>query len=420
MPRRRRPKTQRGCSAGDRLPSIGDAGGGDAVPPGLVRVREIGDGSCLFHALARQVFGSPDLARRVRTELCDWMQQHLSSASEARCDPGSLSPEHWQLVRAQRAELFTGGSAGGNARSLQTYVARMRRHSEWGTGLEALCAAYVYRRPVLVWSPDGLFSRLDSPHGLAKTGAEPIRLLHNGSNHWDSAMLIASSADCLDAGRDHEEDMSRAIELSLRDHLKESRFGAASAGRCDEATIDMARLHTDAASCALEGTNPSALAPLAAPARSPEEVAAQRALAAAAAEQRMQRMASRGLGPKAADKATVASKAKAATQSIEDSWPEALRGATSSSGVRAVVGGVVAPTAASASDVATVVVDDTSCRVLCPDDLENCMAALQRLGLSGEEAAEAIARCDADVEHVKALYSIEWDLHGRTLQLPFA
>jgi len=52
-------------------------------------------------------------------------------------------------------------------------------------------------------------------------------------------------------------------------------------------------------------------------------------------------------------------------------------------------------------------------------ELEKCVAALIRVGLSSVEAAEALERNDRNVELVKALYGIDWDACGRTVQLPF-
>lgn len=50
--------------------------------------------------------------------------------------------------------------------------------------------------------------------------------------------------------------------------------------------------------------------------------------------------------------------------------------------------------------------------------LEDCVAALLRLGFCPEEAANIVECCDCDVERVKALYGIDWD-GERTTQVPF-
>ena len=155
-----------------------------AVPAGLRRVKEGGDGSCLFHAIARQALDDPDQAGLCRTQICDWMRSYLlpSAIASGRCP---FTEPHLRMLQDQRAEFFGHPNGSDPDAAALRYVQKMRRSDEWGSGLEALCAAYRYGRPVYIWSPEGT-SVLEPP--TAKP--QPIRLSHNGRNHWDSLMPL--------------------------------------------------------------------------------------------------------------------------------------------------------------------------------------------------------------------------------------
>uniref|UniRef100_A0A7S4UVV4 OTU domain-containing protein n=1 Tax=Alexandrium monilatum TaxID=311494 RepID=A0A7S4UVV4_9DINO len=447
---------------GQTLGAAGDA------PSGLERIREGGDGNCLFHAIARQALGDPRLDGRARGEVCDWMEVHLPPSAHA-AGRSALTEAHRAMVWEQRAEVLACGS--GDDTPVLAYIRSMRRHGEWGTGLEALCAAYRYGRVVHVWSPGG-FSELRPPSALMQSGTEPIRLLHNGRNHWDSALSAPTSSGSAGADADEDAMVAMAVAESLAD--------ADPSG--DEA--------------------PPVAFPLTC---EPDERAARRAMAAAAAERREQNLAVRGLGPKARTavqtqlqgrtpqpSATAASSSQAETamqtQSRgRESQPSATaassakeakgdakpagsgapcRGSASSSAVVEVLSdtetaspgppeqpaaAAAAPTSAEsgsrwtrrraaraaaarqAEDAAgagpsgaTLLADVEICSVASAaaaaagvDESEDCLMALCRVGLSRAEAMEALARSNGDVASVKALYCIDWDSSGRTLQKPF-
>lgn len=144
----------------------------------------------------------------------------------------ALSPEHRQLVREQREELW----ATNDDMPACVYLQEMSLQGTWGTGLEALAAAYHFRRPVHVWSPSG-HSELRPPASVL--GPEtPIYLFHNGHDHWDSLRPLFTSSAPRDGRRanlgaqlqgdieveeDEQEelDLARVLSLSL---LAESGF----------------------------------------------------------------------------------------------------------------------------------------------------------------------------------------------------
>lgn len=95
-----------------------------ALLPDDVRVeREVGDGNCFFRAIARQQYGDPDLHRRVRKEICDYMAAH----------PELLQ---WFL----RNDIA--------AASPDSYILSMRRDRQHGGLEEALYAQLRYNKKV--------------------------------------------------------------------------------------------------------------------------------------------------------------------------------------------------------------------------------------------------------------------------------
>ncbi|CAE8661766.1 unnamed protein product [Polarella glacialis] len=152
----------------------------------LQRVSETGDGDCLFHALARQCLGSSTRAPEVRAAVCGWMEQHMLP-SAVRRGLSDLSPQHRDEISRTMSDVV---DFNGDDDKLLCYVQRMRRRGEWGSGLEALCAAYFYRRPVFFWcsSPNGPpVSTIEPP----SAGNPPVGLLHINGNHWESIIVPA-------------------------------------------------------------------------------------------------------------------------------------------------------------------------------------------------------------------------------------
>lgn len=401
-----RPYTGEGHRLGSDL--NGSAGQGHielTSVDGIERIREGGDGNCFFHAIARQALGDTKKHLQARQEICDWMEAHLppSAASSGRSD---LSEAHRRLIMEQRSEVLAGNGAQDTSDiHVIRYLKKMRREKEWGTGLEALCAAYVYRRAVHVWTPDGAHSELRPPPRLL-ANAEPILLLHNGKNHWDSGQQREGFKGAAASSPTDEEDTALALALSAS--LEDAALQQAK----DEEFEADAPVFFDP-SCDIE------------------ERATRRALAVAAAEERQLQLAARGLGPAAAAAerrraaglpapplAAVLHQEKAqsapAAPSGGNRWsrrsvtsPESSSGASSSSS-----GPVTGSTAASSFVLS---VDDFEVEAL-----EECRQALLRVGLSQAEALEAISACGGDLHHLKELYGLDWDQEGRTILVPFA
>lgn len=433
----------RGGGRGGRGPGHTLGSAADA-PSGFERVREGGDGDCLFHAIARQALGDTQLASQARQQLCDWMEEHLTPSAIA-AGRSALMDMHRGMVRDQREELW----AGDDVRVLQ-YVQRMRRQGEWGTGLEALCSAYRYGRPVNVWSPEG-FSELRppcGPEGAASAGGgggsapEAIYLQHNGRNHWDSLRPLPGGAAGSGGRR-----RPAAARQAADEEEEEEAVALALALSIVETFPDVGE----------------------------EERAARRRVAAAAAQERELRLLSRGCSGPAAPK-VVPKPLPQQPQQQPEQQPEQqlqqhpqlppselpaadLTAAAPSSAAAAVAddaagmetGGDAAaspwerrrvartaataqPTDGSASSmdleeetILAIAMASTEGPGLAhtsedraSEVLEECLAALRRVGLTGAEAAEALARCNGNVEQVKDLYGIDWDSSGRTLQVPYA
>ncbi|CAK0843513.1 unnamed protein product [Prorocentrum cordatum] len=169
------------------------------------------------------------------------MQEHLPPSAHAS-GRSEFSEAHRQMVAAQRPEVLALGTREDliEDHPVCEYVQRMRRAGEWGSGLEALCAAYRYRRPVRVWSAGG-YSELCPPYSLLDTGAPPVLLLHNGRDHWDSASGSPPATSGSEGSQarptaatavadEDEEDVDRQVALLLA-RIPQERPGGRRGGR---------------------------------------------------------------------------------------------------------------------------------------------------------------------------------------------
>jgi len=335
------------------------------TPAGLKRIVEGGDGDCLFHAIGRQALGDPNKAAQARAQICDWMTEHMTPSAQAS-GRSTVTSYHWQLIAAQRSDLSTGGAQDG---PVLQYIGHMRRRGEWGTGLEALCAAYCYARPVCIWSPGG-FSELRPPAHLV-TNMEPIRLLHNGRDHWDSAFPEAGTA----ASRTSTANRSQAKASTQDDD--------------DAHNLELALALSASAHRAGQSGNSGN----------------HRALALQAAEHRRNAEATRGLGNKAAKPQPKAKGSLTAAPKLKPNEAPASKASTP------------VPPSAIRSCADAEEHQNGEVNIL---ELKQCVSALQCVGFTEQEANEALSRCDGNVARVKELYCIEWDEHGRTVQMPFA
>lgn len=382
------------------------------VPDGFERVKEAGDGNCLFHALARQALGDPRLASQARKEICDWMESNLPQ-SAARNASSALSESHWNMIVTQRRELLPAGVD--KHAPILRYVQKMRRNREWGTGLEALCCAYCYGRAVHVWSPAG-FSELRPPfrqENGQQCNMSPIRLLHNGRNHWDSLQPKADSPEHIQPAA-----RNSAHEISVDGH--------------DDTMLALV-LSASLAETEVEYASEESL-PYFVPADDEQDL--RRTLAASAAEERRRLAQARGIGgwkPQTFSDDLQAPSSSTASPSTAHAPTDPIQADSVSVGeeqvqtshnagprrnrwTRRLAAG--APESVGSEDRAA----RSAVALLAdgmPPEVSACIAALSRIGFSDSEAAAIVVQSECNVEQVKALYAIEWDDSGRTVQMPF-
>ncbi|GAA5870518.1 hypothetical protein JCM3774_003697 [Rhodotorula dairenensis] len=96
---------------------------------GLYAANILGDGNCLFRALADQLYGSPSMHLAIRHEICDYL-----------------------AVNADRYRLFVDEDSvkGG----FDGHVREMRQPGTYGTNIELSAFVARYRRPVKVYQPN--------------------------------------------------------------------------------------------------------------------------------------------------------------------------------------------------------------------------------------------------------------------------
>lgn len=153
------------------------------LPPNLHLQQEVGDGNCLFRAVATQIYGDSDRHARVRAEICGAMT----------ADTSLLQP--------------VGGWGAGSAESNITSMSCLGKE---GGFPEVLYAQQLYKRAVLVYNVDcsllrgvlaleslQLFPKflggpLLTPHStvpLPAEGSDPIGLAMSvNMRHWDSIL----------------------------------------------------------------------------------------------------------------------------------------------------------------------------------------------------------------------------------------
>jgi hypothetical protein len=144
----------------------------------ILRVEILGDGNCLFRAIALFVYGSPDAHGRVRHELMNHLEAHAES-------------------------LHTGFDALGATAA--EYIARTRCDAQWGGYLEMVVAEEVYNRAIFYFDEDAFAHSADgalpeipvSTGGIPPTFLNPagpvqrIRLIQSQRRgHFDAAVMI--------------------------------------------------------------------------------------------------------------------------------------------------------------------------------------------------------------------------------------
>ncbi|BGP58082.1 hypothetical protein JCM8202_006217 [Rhodotorula sphaerocarpa] len=96
---------------------------------GLYAANILGDGNCLFRALADQLYGSPSTHLAIRHEICDYL---------------AANPDRYRLFVDE--DSVKGGFDG--------HVREMRQPGTYGTNIELSAFVARYRRPVKVYQPN--------------------------------------------------------------------------------------------------------------------------------------------------------------------------------------------------------------------------------------------------------------------------
>lgn len=114
---------------------------------GLYAANTLGDGNCLFRALADQLYGSPDAHARIRAEVCTYLAQH-----EAR---------YKAFVDTDEEE------------SWETHLQQMAKHGTYGGHLELSAFANLHRRPIKIIQPGMVYviSHEDESPGAGAEGS---------------------------------------------------------------------------------------------------------------------------------------------------------------------------------------------------------------------------------------------------------
>ncbi|KAM0940394.1 putative ubiquitinyl hydrolase 1 [Dioscorea sansibarensis] len=133
---------------------------------GLEVKRMIGDGNCLFRAVADQVYGDPEAYDMARQMCVDYMERERDHFS--------------QFI----TEGFT------------SYCKRKRRDKAYGNNAEIQAFSEMYNRPIHIYSystePINIF------HGNYTTDTPPIRLSFHQGNHYNS--LVDPRRETIGAG----------------------------------------------------------------------------------------------------------------------------------------------------------------------------------------------------------------------------
>jgi hypothetical protein len=142
--------------------------------PGLERVPCPGNGNCLFASIGTSVGEDAGLVRkRVATEL--W-------SNRREYEPFFTSAIKNKANARDRHDLMD--------KTYPKYIERMLESGQWGGEMELKAASSVYGRKVEVLDHSfHLISEYEPSSGSGGRG-EPIRVLYNGSSHYDGVKNI--------------------------------------------------------------------------------------------------------------------------------------------------------------------------------------------------------------------------------------
>ena len=158
------------------------------------QVKVTGDGRCMFRALALGLahIQKRNVTKREETEEADVLR---NACFERMCRNEEKRREHPEATMAVKY-----GESGG----LERYCRRLQAENFWGGEVELLILVQMIKRPIKVYLPASMaknassgsgfvciqtygeaFAERTSKHTGAKTKREPVRLLYDGSTHYD-------------------------------------------------------------------------------------------------------------------------------------------------------------------------------------------------------------------------------------------
>lgn len=159
---------------------------------GFIIKRMLGDGNCLFRAVANQVFGDPEMHDEVRKRCMDHMERDRDHYS--------------QFV----------------AEDFNEYIRRKRRDKEYGNHVEIQAISEIYNRPIEVYAY-GHRDPINIFHKHYFTEYAPIRLSYHYGNHYNSVIDPENPSVGVGLGLPQLSnpalEMERAIEQSIEDSL---------------------------------------------------------------------------------------------------------------------------------------------------------------------------------------------------------
>ncbi|KAF4611912.1 hypothetical protein D9613_004015 [Agrocybe pediades] len=119
---------------------------------GLYAANTLGDGNCLFRALADQVYGSPVRHAEVRRDVCDWIEKHGERYEGFVEFEGGDDDDEGSTDKRRGGGKGEGGSSG-NSKRLQAYLRNMRENGTYGGHMELSAFAHMMRRNIKVVQP---------------------------------------------------------------------------------------------------------------------------------------------------------------------------------------------------------------------------------------------------------------------------
>lgn len=142
----------------------------------LVVVRVRGDGRCLYRSIARSLAAEED--------------RKLTSGLETS-DADALRQLAWKSMCVERAAEFMRKNIVEG--SMRNYCAQMRNPSFFAGEAEILALADVLRIPISIFLDSGRGSlRSIATYGekhRKRAGGKTIRVLYNGTNHYNAVLL---------------------------------------------------------------------------------------------------------------------------------------------------------------------------------------------------------------------------------------